>query len=132
MSYAAAAALQTAIFARLAGFPALAGVTIVDAMPPGSGNGTFILLGPEIATDKGDQTGAGAEHLVAIAVISDASGFLAAKTVAAAVSGALVNAALVLTTGSLVSLFFQRANARRLDEGDIRRIDLTFRARVTF
>ena len=132
MSYAAAAALQTAIFARLAGFPALAGVTIVDAMPPGSGNGTFILLGPEIATDKGDQTGAGAEHLVAIAVISDATGFLPAKTVAAAVSTALIDAPLVLTTGSLVSLFFQRANARRLEEGDIRRIDLAFRARVTF
>ena len=132
MSYAAAAALQTAIFAALSGNPALAGVSIVDAMPPGTGNGTFILIGPEIATDKGDQTGPGAEHLVAIAVISDASGFLSAKTVAAAVSSALVNATLVLTTGSLVSLFFQRANARRLDEGDIRRIDLTFRARVTF
>ena len=132
MSYAAAAALQTAIFAALSGNPALAGVSIVDAMPPGTGNGTFILIGPEIATDKGDQTGPGAEHLVAIAVISDASGFLSAKTVAAAVSAVLVGAELVLTTGSLVSLFFQRANARRLDEGDIRRIDLTFRARVTF
>ena len=132
MSYAAAAALQTAIFAALSGFPALAGVTIVDAMPPGTGNGTFILLGPEVVTDKGDQTGPGAEHVVMISVISDATGFLPAKTVAAAVSAALVDAALVLTTGSLVSLSFQRAAARRLDEGDIRRIDLTFRARVTF
>lgn len=132
MSYAAAAALQSAIFAALSGAPGLAGVTIVDAMPPGTGRGTFILLGPEVATDKGDQTGPGAEHQVAIAVISDATGFLPAKTVAAAVSAALVDADLVLTTGSLVSLFFQRATARRIKEGDFRRIDLTFRARVTF
>ena len=31
---------------------------------------------------------------------------------------------------TLVSLFFVRASARRIEEGETRRIDLTFRARV--
>ena len=37
---------------------------------------------------------------------------------------------LSLTTGTLVSLQFQRAVARRIDQGDVRRIDLGFRARI--
>jgi hypothetical protein len=37
---------------------------------------------------------------------------------------------LSLATGTLVSIRFQRAVARRLDEGTARRIDMTFRARV--
>jgi hypothetical protein len=37
---------------------------------------------------------------------------------------------LSLTTGHLVSINFQRAVARRLEEGTTRRIDMTFRARV--
>ena len=49
---------------------------------------------------------------------------------AVAISDALEGAALVLTRGRLVSLRFQRAVARRLDEGETRRVDLTFRARV--
>lgn len=55
---------------------------------------------------------------------------MTAKTVAAAVSGALLAGGMVLGTGHLVSVTFQRAVARRLDEGTTRRIDLTFRARV--
>jgi hypothetical protein len=130
MSYLASAALQTAIFARLSNDPALTGVAIVDAMPPGVPAGSFVLLGPEQALDQSDKTGLGAEHRVEIAVISDAAGFLPAKTIAAAVCAALLGASLTLSVGRLVSLNFTRATARRLDEGTSRRIDLQFRARV--
>ena len=130
MSYQAAAALQTAIFGALTAAPALAGVSVVDAMPPGTSPGTFVLIGPEVAVDQSDGTGAGAEHRFAVSVISDASGFMTAKTVAAAVSQVLLAGGMTLGTGHLVSVNFQRAVAQRLDEGATRRIDLTFRARV--
>ncbi len=130
MSYQAAAALQSAIFARLSGFAGLNGVSIVDAMPAGTAPGTFVLIGPEQVIDQSDTSGGGAEHRLEIAVISDASGFLTAKQVAGAVSQALVGAALTLTTGRLVSINFLRASARRLEAGDTRRIDMTFRARI--
>lgn len=130
MSYQAAAALQTAIFGALTAAPALSGVSVVDAMPPGTSPGTFVLIGPEVAVDQSDGTGAGAEHRFAVSVISDASGFMTAKTVAAAVSQVLLAGGMTLGTGHLVSVNFQRAVAQRLDEGATRRIDLTFRARV--
>ena len=132
MSYAAASALQSAVYARLTGFPALAGVTVVDAVVPGNGRGKFILLGTETASDRSDKTGAGAEHQFQVSVISDETGFLSAKVIAGHASDALVGAGLSLTTGVLVSLVFVRAVARRLKEGEHRRIDLTFRARVDF
>ncbi|KAF0171991.1 MAG: hypothetical protein FD162_2628 [Rhodobacteraceae bacterium] len=130
MSYQAAAALQAAVFARLAGFPALAGVSIVDAMPPGTAPGSYVLIGPEQVVDQADKTSGGAEHRFEVAVISDASGFVSAKTLAGAVSEALVDAGLTLATGTLVSIGFLRATARRLDGGALRRIDMTFRARI--
>lgn len=132
MSYAAAAALQAAIYARLAGWAGLSGVPVMDQQPSGGGRGTFVLIGPETALDKGDVTGPGAEHQLQVSVISDARGFMAAKTAAAAVSAALIDAPLSLGTGHLVGLQFVKAAAKRLDEGDTRRIDLTFRARVDF
>ncbi|WP_431300150.1 DUF3168 domain-containing protein [Tabrizicola sp. BL-A-41-H6] len=129
MSYGGAAALQAAVYQALTVFPALAGVAIFDAVPPGV-TGTFVLIGPEEARDQSDKSGAGAEHQLVISVISDATGFLALKTVAAAISDALIGVPLVLTRGQLVSLYFVRASARRISEGETRRIDLTFRARV--
>ena len=132
MSYAAAAALQSAVYTRLSGFVALAGVTVVDAVAPGAGTGKFILLGPETANDQSDKTAGGAEHLFQVSVISDDTGFLSAKVIAGAVSDALVGAALTLSAGRLVDLSFVRAVARRLKEGEARRIDMTFRARVDF
>lgn len=130
MSYGSAAALQAAIFARLTAAVPLAGVPVYDAVPPGAGAGTFVLIGPEDVLDRSDRSGGGAEHRLVISVISDATGFQAAKAVAVAVSDALVDAPLVLSRGRLVGLQFTRGVARRLDEGDVRRIDLTFRARV--
>lgn len=132
MSYGAAAALQAAIYTRLSGWSGLSGTSVVDELPSGSGNGTFVLLGPEIALDRGDASAAGAEHQLQISVISDAKGFLAAKTAAAAVSSALIDAPLTLSAGQLVGLQFLKAVAKRLETGDVRRIDLTFRARIDF
>jgi hypothetical protein len=130
MSYGSAAALQAAIYGQLTGFAALTGVPVYDAVPAGGGTGTFILIGPEEVQDQSDKTGGGAEHRFVISVISDAAGFLAAKTVAVGVSDALVDADMALSRGVLVGLHFLKASARRIDEGDTRRIDLTFRARV--
>lgn len=129
MSYGAAQALQAAVYQDLVAAPALAGVAIYDAVPPGPA-GTFVLVGPEEVRDASDKTGQGAEHLLAISVISDASGFQTAKTIAGAITDRLAGADLALSRGRLVSLLFQRASTRRIDEGDVRRIDLTFRARI--
>lgn len=129
MSYAASAALQAAIHHRLATAPALAGVAIHDALPPGPA-GTFVLIGPEQVRDASDRSGPGAEHRPEISVITDAQGFLAAKTIAAAIADLLVQPGLTLSRGRLVGLTFDRATARRRDLGAVRRIDLTFRARI--
>jgi hypothetical protein len=133
MSYAMSAALQTAIYQHLASDTVLDGLiggAIYDAVPPATPPGTFVLLGPEEARDKSDQTGAGAEHVVTISVVTDASGFLAAKTVAAQVSDRLVDAPLILAQGRLVGIWFDRADARKVEKGKTRRIDLRFRARL--
>lgn len=130
MSYLASAALQSAVYGRLSTFPALAGVSILDALPPGVPAGSFVLIGPEVVLDQSDKSGPGAEHRFDVAVISDASGFLTAKAIAGAASAALVDAPLTLAAGHLVSIGFVRAVARRLDQGEVRRIDMTFRARI--
>jgi hypothetical protein len=130
MSYHAAAALQSAVYAQLTGWAGLAGVSIVDAIPSGSSLGTFVLIGPEQVLDQSDKTGDGAEHRFDVSVISDDAGFLSAKEIAAEISQALVGASLTLTVGTLISIGFLRANARRLQQGAMRRIDLSFRARI--
>jgi hypothetical protein len=129
MSYGAAAALQAAVYQHLVAAPALSGVAIYDAVPPGPA-GTFVLVGPEDVRDASDKSGQGAEHRLAVSVISDGTGFLTAKGIAAAISDRLTGADLTLSRGRLVSLLFLRASARRIDEGEVRRIDLTFLARV--
>jgi len=132
MTYRAAAALQGAVYQRLSTWGGLQGISVVDAVPAGGGTGTFILLGPEQANDESDASGAGAAHLFVVSIISDAAGFMAAKAAAAEVSLALGDADLALETGTLVDLGFVRAVAKRLNTGESRRIDLTFRARISF
>ncbi len=80
--------------------------------------------------DASDATGAGALHDFAVAVVTDQAGFAAAKAVAAAVSAALLSAPLALAEGRIAGLWFRRARARRVEDGRMRRIDLTFRARI--
>lgn len=128
MSYGMAAALQAAVYQRL--LNELPDVAVHDALPSGGGTGTFVLIGPEEVLDASDQSGAGAEHRFVVSVISDATGFLAAKEIAVRISDALVDADLSLSRGHLVALHFLKAVAKRLNAGEARRIDLRFAARV--
>lgn len=129
MSYAASPGLQEAVFALLSGALAGEGVPVLDAAPP-AGVDTFVLLGPEEVRDASDASGAGAEHRLLVSVIGGASGFAAAKRIAALVSDTLAGAEPALSRGRVVGIAFERARALRRDGGTLRRIDLTFRARV--
>jgi hypothetical protein len=133
VSYGAAAALQAAIYQRLTADTVLDGLVngaIHDAVPPGNPVGTYVSIGPEVVKDASSQTERGAEHEFSVSVVTDAQGFQNAKAVAAAVSDALTGATLVLARGHLVGLWFLRARARRVEDADVRRIDLFFRARI--
>lgn len=133
MSYGTGAALQAAVYQRLTAdstLAALVGTDIYDSAPPGALPGTFVSLGPEEVRDRSDKSGHGALHMFTVSVVSDAAGFQSAKTIAAAISDALQDAQLLLSRGKLIYLRFQRATARRVGSGDIRRIDLSFHARV--
>ena len=133
MSYGVGAALQAAVYQRLAGdgaLDALVSGAIHDSIPPGTVTGTYVSLGPEDVRDASDQVGRGAVHEFTVSVVTDQAGFQQAKAVAAAVSDALTGASLPLSRGRLVGLWFLSARARRVEKADVRRIDLTFRARV--
>ena len=133
MSYGMAAALQEAVFQELssdAALAALVGGAVYDALPAGILPQTYVTLGPEDARQRDDGTGHGAWHQFIVSVVTEGAGFHMAKEVAAAISDALVDADLNLSRGRLVALNFNRARARREDQGEMRRIDLTFRARV--
>ena len=133
MTYGVSTALQQAVYQRLqadAALTALVGPAVYDSVPPGIVSGTYVSLGPEDVRGASDKTGHGALHEITVSVVTDAAGFSAAKAVATAVSDALVDATLVLARGHLVYLNFHRARARRVQDADVRRIDLRFRARV--
>lgn len=133
MSYGVAAALQTAIYQALvadATLTGLVGTAIYDAAPTGTLPSLYVSLGPEDVSDASDKTGAGARHDFTISVVSDTAGFLTAKQVATAISDVLVDADLALSRGTLVGLYFVSAKARRVQDSDVRRIDMKFRARV--
>lgn len=132
MSYAIASALQAAVFARLQGDAALSAIVdteIYDALPTGALPPIYVALGPEAAKDAGSVDGAGAWHRFVVSVVTSKSGFQTAKEAAAAISDALHGADLSLSRGSLVGLWFEKAKAARERRG-LRRVDLTFRARV--
>lgn len=133
MTYALAHGLQAAIFQRLTSddtLRALVGEHIYDQVPPGVLPTLYVALGPEVARDRSDQTGQGAEHDAAVSVVTDGAGFSAAKAVAAAVSDALLGTDLRLSRGHAVFIRFLRASATRKGAGETRQIDLIFRIRV--
>jgi hypothetical protein len=133
MSYGVAAALQAAVYQKLASdvtLTALVGTAVFDTAPPGPLPPVYVSLGSEDVRDRSDMTGHGAAHDILVAVVSDSGGFQQAKEAAAAVSDALVDADLTLSRGVLVSMQFLRATARQTGQGQVRRIDLRFRARV--
>ena len=133
MSYGVSAALQAAVFQELSNDPglnAMVGSAIFDALPPGALPSLYIVLGAESVKDASDQTGGGALHEFTVVVVTESAGFATAKVTAAAVNDVLVDADLVLSRGVLVSLNFHKAKAARVGTGDVRQINLTFRARV--
>lgn len=136
MSYRAAEALQTAIYRTLsedAQIVDLVGDAIFDAMPVTAPDGPYISLGPEEAKDASDASGAGAMHEFVVSVLSgsdQSTGFKAVKAVAVAVSDVLESATLTLDRGAVVALWFLKARARRVENGQSRRVDMTFRARI--
>ncbi len=133
MSCAMSGPLQAAVYQLLAADAALAAVVggaIYDGLPAGPLPETYVNLGPEVVRDRSDREGAGALHRFTISVISEAQGFAAAKA-AAAIGDVLVDAVPSLSRGRVVGIWFERAQARRTGSaGQIRRIDLNFRARV--
>lgn len=132
MSYAGAAPLQAAVYQALQSDAALAafvGDKVYDAIPQGPLPGLYVALGPETVKDASDGNGAGAWHDFTVSVVTETAGFQGAKDAAAAVSDALSGATLALSRGRLVGLWFRKAKAAR-ETGGLRRIDLTFRARV--
>lgn len=134
MSYGVAAALQKAVYEILVADPtvtSLIGSQVFDTLPTGQVPGTYVALGPEEVVDRSSITGPGAIHRIVVSVISEAEGFAAVKTVAAAVSDALNGAEPTLERGHLVGLWFERASAKRTGQAErLRQIDLKFRARV--
>ncbi len=134
MSYGGSAALQAAVYDALSTDASLAGLVdgaIFDAEPSGNLPNAYVSLGPEQVRDRSDKTGGGALHEFIISVVSEAPGFAAAKEIAVAVGDVLVDASMNLSRGELVSLNFYKAKAARIEKGKKRRIDLTFRARVS-
>ncbi|MEL7150245.1 MAG: DUF3168 domain-containing protein [Pseudomonadota bacterium] len=133
MSYGASSALQAAVYQLLINDPtltALVGLAIHDEVPPGPLGGTYVTLGEGEVRDVSDITGGLGDHRFEVAIVSDAEGFATAKVAAEAVSDALVGAAPVLDRGRVVNLSFVKARARRVRAGQVRRIDMTFRAIV--
>jgi hypothetical protein len=133
MSYATAAALQTALFQHLATDIALQGAldgAIYDAVPPATPPATYVLLGTEEATDRSDQLASAVEYRLTISVVTNATGFLPCKTIAALICDRLAQPLPALARGHLVGLWFDRAEARKVASGRIRRVDLRFRARL--
>ncbi len=133
MSYVIAPALQSAIYQYLSNDSILQADlhgALYDAIPPATPPATYVLIGAEEAFDRSDKTGHGAEHRLVISVLTNATGFLAAKHVAARICELLDAPALTLARGRLVALWFDRAEARKIEGDQTRRIDLRFRARV--
>ncbi len=129
MSYLRGADLQEAIFQHLQANAEL-GAPVHDAPPPGTPRGTYVVLGKEDVIDRSDNTGPGAEHRFSVIIVSDAAGFSLAKRIASSVCEALDDPPLTLIKGRLVGLWFHQAQARRIEGGRGRRIELRFRARI--
>jgi len=127
MTYALAAPLQDAVYDRLKGHPALAGVPVFDATPEGALSGIYVVLGSEDVRDRSDKTGRAAQHRFVLTVAGADGGFRALKETAAAVEAAL-GAGLTLARGHVAFLRFERAVARRDRDGTRRRVEMTFRA----
>ena len=129
MRLAGSLALQSAVYALLDGdasVGALTGGAIYEAPPAGPVPDLYVSLGEESVRDRSSVSGAGTRHDMTISVVSGSGGFVRAKEVAAAVTGALDGARPDLSEGRVTALRFIKSRAVR--RGETRRMDLTFRA----
>lgn len=136
MSYEFAAALQAAVYGRLASDPEVAGLVgaaIHDAplsVGAEAATGEYLTLGEERARPNDTKTSRGAVHDFTIAIHSGGDGFDRVKRIAGAVCAALIDAPLALDAGRLVALRFLEARAERGRAPEKRRVALRFRAVV--
>ena len=132
MTYALSAPLQAAVYQQLrqdVPLESLVGDNVFDALPHGTLPPLYVSLGPEKVRAASDVSGAGAWHEFTVSVVSENAGFQSAKEAAGAVSDTLHETDLALSRGRLVLMQFLQARAT-LESGGLRRIDLSFRARV--
>ncbi|MEM8536382.1 MAG: DUF3168 domain-containing protein [Pseudomonadota bacterium] len=133
MSYAVAAALQSAVYDRLIADPAVDALLsgqVFDAAPTGNLPDIYAVIGAEDVRDASDKSSSGAWHRFTVTLVTQQAGFASVKQAAAAICDALIDAPLTLTRGRLVALHFHRARAARVGADAQRRINLIFRARV--
>jgi hypothetical protein len=133
VSYEFSAGLQAAVFQRLVGDVALAGLVggaVFDAPLSVAPDADYVTLGEESVRANDTKTSVGAVHDFTVTVHSARDGFEAAKRIAAAVCGCLVDAPLALEAGRLVALRFLRAGAERGPAPEKRKVTLRFRAVV--
>jgi hypothetical protein len=133
MSYGFSAGLQAAVFQRLVGDVALAGLVggaVFDAPLTVAPDADYVMIGEESVRANDTKTSVGALHDFTVTVHSARDGFEAAKRIAGAVCAALVDAPLALEAGRLVALRFLRAGAERGPAPEKRKVTLRFRAVV--
>lgn len=136
MSYEFSAGLQAAVYGRLTGDPALAGLIggrVHDGplkAAPEEGAPDYVTLGEESVRANGTKTSRGAVHDFTVTVHSGRDGFAAVKRIAGAICACLVDAPLELEAGRLVGLRFLQAKAERGPAPEKRRVALRFRAVV--
>lgn len=133
MSYGVSQALQSAVYNALLVDAVLGGIvgsSIYDAIPSGARPELYVSLGAEDVSARQDSSGSVTVHRFLISVVGQGDGFSLLKSAAGAVSDSLNNASLSLSRGHLISLNFQKAQARKTSQNRERRIDLWFRAIV--
>ena len=135
MTYALAWPLQQAVFALLdgdAGVAAHLAGRIYDAPPPLVGEaapeGLYAVIGDEEVADWSTKSDFGANHLFTVSVNAPRAGFAEAKQAAGAISDALLGGLPALSRGHLVAIRFVDARTRREAEGEMRRVEMRFRA----
>ncbi len=134
MSYVQGLALQAAVYDRLTAtqpLTDLVGTAVFDSLPPGALPPLYVVLGAEKVRDASDAGGNGSVHDFTISIVTTQAGFSNAKQAAAAVSAALLQTPLALDRGRVLGLRFHAASAVRVGTAETRRIDLTFRARLS-
>lgn len=136
MSVTTSLALQEAVYAALAGDAALAALVgnrindePVHLDDPNADPGPYVTLGDERVRPWHAIGLTGGIHEMQVSVHAVSGGFRDVKAIAAEIERIMADAALVLSSGRVVTRLLRGARARRIAEGG-RRIDLSFEFRV--